>query len=522
MHLILPGFKNPNMKKLFFIVFLIIFSIAMGMGQKPNVTIVGHILGYNGKSKVYYSISPYPNSFNSEFVYPDSTGQFVINKFITATHFFGMYYSQDGTDHSCRLILRPNNYYKFNSAGYQPDEINQDTYYSPEIFKLNYRVEGGSYFKTDVGQMYFNLIDNGVKYSSYLDEWDLNHPALLIDTLQARIKKQETIFARMLAKQEIDSGFYILAKLNIDYYNAFKLAETIYATWQRKEFAITDSSLRNELYKVYPKIFELYPVKGVDMKWLWAFERYVDLYLCFREDFINGEFNPKERKGPLMIKTMQSSNDVLSGEAYQYYKKAKGLSYVYSLDLQASQKGKELLEGDSEFRNSPAGQLLENYLIPRAEEFEKLSMEKFPAGVKILDKNNQINSFKQLLDSLNGRPALIDCWATWCAPCIGQFASIKDLKSFLDKNGIQMIYIGYELDENREKWENYIKKYDLTGYHFIANDQFKEQLKMLFGGYIALPTYMIVDSDGNILLKNAAFPSEGKKLYDQLKDLLKL
>jgi len=501
---------------------LLIFPITICPGQNPNVKIVGQIIGYSGSGKINYSIAPFPNSFNQQSIQPDSSGQFVINKFITSTHFFSMHYSQNDTIHTCRLILKPHNYYKFISSGYKPDGINWDIYYSPEIFKLKYVNEGSPYLASDVGQMYFNLIDNGTMGDLYRAEWDLNRPESLIDTLQARIKRQESIFTNLLEKGEIDNGFFQLAKLNIEYFNAYKLAVTVSEIWYMNQSEITDTTFCNRLFDIYPKIFELYPVKGADMEHIFGFERYVSLYLCFREDYINGVFKPKVRKGPTYLKTMQTSDDVLSEQANKYFKMLNGISYVYSLDLNAAQYGKELLEKYPDHNDTQVGQLVENVLIPRAEKFEKLSEEEFSQDITILDRSNPINSIQQLLDSLKGQPALIDCWATWCAPCIGQFRYNKELKPFLKKNGIRMVYIGYELDGNRKKWENFIKAYDLSGYNLMANDKLRDQLKEFFNGYIILPAYMIVDSNGKILIKNAKYPSEGKFLYEQLKAELEL
>jgi thiol-disulfide isomerase/thioredoxin len=514
--------KLSIMKKLVLILGMLFLVVRFGLGQNPNVTIVGQIIGYDGRLEVKYCISPYPNSKNIDSIRPDITGKFVINKLITATQFFHMSYRQDSIVHTCRLILRPNNYYKFVSNGYAQDDNNPNSYYSPEIFSLKYKVEGSPYLETDAGQVYFNLIDNGTMGSIYLNEWDLNHPGSLIDTLQARIVRQKSIFKDLFEKEKIDSGFYMLASLNVEYFNAYKLATSIFSTWQSHEFAISDTVIRNELYKIYPKIFELYPVKGVNLEWLWHFENYVGLYLCFREDYINGEFKPKVRKSSDYLKTMQTSDDVLTKEANAHFKIQTGMTYVGNFDQNASLYGKELLEKYPQYKGTSVGQFLEDYLIPRAEKFEGLSKEELPSNAILLDRTNQINYLEQLLDSLKGRPALIDCWATWCLPCIGQFNFTKDLKPFLKKHDIQMVYIAFELDDKREKWENYIKQFELSGYHLVANEKVKKQLKVLFDGYVSLPTFMIVDSNGNILLKNAAFPSDGDKLYKQLKDLLKL
>jgi len=45
----------------------------------------------------------------------------------------------------------------------------------------------------------------------------------------------------------------------------------------------------------------------------------------------------------------------------------------------------------------------------------------FPEGIHILDKNNAIESLSELSKKMGENPFFIDCWATWCSPCLQQF-----------------------------------------------------------------------------------------------------
>jgi hypothetical protein len=85
-----------------------------------------------------------------------------------------------------------------------------------------------------------------------------------------------------------------------------------------------------------------------------------------------------------------------------------------------------------------------------------------------------------------------------------------------------MVYIAYEPRPDREVWSNLIKQNNLIGYHFISNKAFKSDLEKLSGEIGAFPTYIIVDANGNIVEPKAFTPSDGDKLYSQLKEKLKL
>ena len=64
---------------------------------------------------------------------------------------------------------------------------------------------------------------------------------------------------------------------------------------------------------------------------------------------------------------------------------------------------------------------------------------KLPKGTYILDKEKPIDTFEELTQNLSGKAFFIDCWATWCSPCIEQFQYGESLKEFLKMNGIEIL-----------------------------------------------------------------------------------
>ena len=84
-----------------------------------------------------------------------------------------------------------------------------------------------------------------------------------------------------------------------------------------------------------------------------------------------------------------------------------------------------------------------------------------------------------------------------------------------------MVYVAYEYEPSREKWKNFIKAFSLTGFHFISNTDFKSDFEKYAGKITGYPTYIIVGPEGKILESKAYFPSDGEKLFIQLKEKLK-
>jgi len=263
-----------------FLLVVTLLSSVVGLSQN-NVRIEGQIIGYDGSEEVLYGIFPFYGPPHDKSIIPDSLGRFTIFTSVKETMFFSMHYFQGGIRHSCRLILKPDTYYSFVSEGYQSK--NWNTYYSPEIYSLRINPgEKNPYYSVDYGQIYYNKIDNGTMGSLYHDNWDLYQPDLLIGTLEARINAQKAVFQKLLNDGLIDKEFYKIAKLNVEYFNAYQLVSTIYDTWQlRTKYGIDDTIIQNKLYKIYSEIFEMYPVKGVAMEKLYGYDRYIDLNIHF-------------------------------------------------------------------------------------------------------------------------------------------------------------------------------------------------------------------------------------------------
>jgi thiol-disulfide isomerase/thioredoxin len=140
--------------------------------------------------------------------------------------------------------------------------------------------------------------------------------------------------------------------------------------------------------------------------------------------------------------------------------------------------------------------------------------------IYILDKDNPIESFKDLNNKLQGKPIYIDRWATWCTPCIEEFKHNEALHNFLQNNKIEIVYLNSDTDLDEEKWFDFIIDHNLKGNHLRLDSILKADLidKGIFIPMI--PQYMIVNEKGKVVTNKALRPSTGKKLYEQLDSLL--
>jgi peroxiredoxin len=107
------------------------------------------------------------------------------------------------------------------------------------------------------------------------------------------------------------------------------------------------------------------------------------------------------------------------------------------------------------------------------------------------------------LSSLKGKIVLIDFWATWCAPCVGEQPELKTLyDTFSDRVKKQEFEIlGISLDKNKESWQ---KAIDRFGISWIQVSDLKFWKSPVAKAYEIeeLPFNVIIDGQGKIIAKN--------------------
>jgi|GEM_PF-401247 len=104
---------------------------------------------------------------------------------------------------------------------------------------------------------------------------------------------------------------------------------------------------------------------------------------------------------------------------------------------------------------------------------------------------------------LKGKVVLLDCWATWCSPCVGLLPELKDYYEKWHKDGLEII--GITLDHKPETAQKLCKTRGFTWPQvWVPNDEKTRELWEKAAGISCIPQLFLIDRDGILRVKGAA------------------
>ena len=124
-------------------------------------------------------------------------------------------------------------------------------------------------------------------------------------------------------------------------------------------------------------------------------------------------------------------------------------------------------------------------------------------SVKIFDDENMprapLNSGEKApgLDAQSSsggaKVTLLDFWATWCGPCRHALPGLKQLQAVYGADKVEVISISEDEDEGT--WQRFVAQNQMNWTQRIDSDH---QMMRQYGAS-ALPTYVLIGKDGNVV-----------------------
>ena len=106
-----------------------------------------------------------------------------------------------------------------------------------------------------------------------------------------------------------------------------------------------------------------------------------------------------------------------------------------------------------------------------------------------------LNGPNRKLSAFRGRPLIINVWASWCAPCRQEMASLERLA--WQDHATRFTVIGISTDDYPEKARGLLKNTNATISHFIDRQLHLENML----GASRLPLTVLVDASGRVVEK---------------------
>ena len=142
--------------------------------------------------------------------------------------------------------------------------------------------------------------------------------------------------------------------------------------------------------------------------------------------------------------------------------------------------------------------------------------EKNKATINLISVNA-----KAILAEVNAhkgkRMVLLNCWATWCAPCVEEFSDIVKIKDKYSQE-LAVIFLSFDSLNQQEKVIEFLRQQTIEGSSYIKkqNDQdFLKEMPEQWSG--ALPLTLIYAKNGDMIMM-----IEGKTNQTRLRMILDL
>ncbi len=99
------------------------------------------------------------------------------------------------------------------------------------------------------------------------------------------------------------------------------------------------------------------------------------------------------------------------------------------------------------------------------------------------------------VSKMKGKVVMIDFWATWCGPCIGEAPNVDAAYEKYHDQGFEIV--GISLDSEKDALAKYLKKEKVPWPQFFDGNQWKNKFAVQFG-INSIPAMWLIDKQGNL------------------------
>lgn len=203
----------------------------------------------------------------------------------------------------------------------------------------------------------------------------------------------------------------------------------------------------------------------------------------------------------LTLETIDQNNDNLFG-VNLFMSQVMGLS---------NQEAKALIAKFSEaMQNTEAIKEVKKIIAAR----EKTEVGQPYINIEQPDEDGKMISLQSVIEKKGNKYVLLDFWASWCGPCMGEVPYLVDTYKAFHKKGFE-IY-GVSLDDNKEKWQAAVKDKKMKWIHVSDLNAWTNTAARTYSVQSIPSNYLIDCQSGKIVATNL----RGEELGEKIKELL--
>ena len=110
-------------------------------------------------------------------------------------------------------------------------------------------------------------------------------------------------------------------------------------------------------------------------------------------------------------------------------------------------------------------------------------------------------------DVSKGKKAIVFFWATWCPHCREQIRTLKEQRTKLEKEGIEVVLV--DIGEDRATVKKFLAAGNYDFNVFLDGNSYVAEIYQVFG----VPTLFFVGADGKIREMLNVFPDDYEEIF---------